>query len=207
MTSDNVELKSTNFNVDSNGEVIVSGTENTPKFKVLDSENINSVFIAPTKVWLKHSGKTVAWLSIDNSGKGSLALPLDGYATFYGTGTGTEINSEKISTPYLTQTSLMENKKNFEKLENGLDIIKHTEIYKYNLKSQTDGDKKHIGFVIGENYKYSSEITSLNDEGKETGVDLYSMIAVAYKAMQELVDQNEQLQKRIKSLEKRINND
>lgn len=106
-----------------------------------------------------------------------------------------------ITTPVLTQTSLEEAKKNFEKLENGLDIVNNTEIYKYNLKSQTDGDKKHIGFVIGENYKYSNEITALDNEGKEIGVDTYSMISVAYKAIQEQQEIINQLQEKIKELE------
>ena len=96
----------------------------------------------------------------------------------------------------LTQTSKEENKKNFEKLENGLDIVKATDIYKYNLTSQNDNDKKHIGFVIGEKYKYANEITAENDDG----VDIYSMISVAYKAIQEQQEQIEQLQKEIKEL-------
>ena len=106
-----------------------------------------------------------------------------------------------ITTPTLTQTSLEESKKNFEKLQNGLEIVKNTEIYKYNLKSQANGDKKHIGFVIGKNYKYSNEITALDNEGKEVGVDTYSMISVAYKAIQELLKKNEDLEKRVKELE------
>ena len=96
----------------------------------------------------------------------------------------------------VTQTSKEEDKKNFEKLQNGLDIVKATDIYKYNLKLQKDGDKKHIGFVIGDNYKYSEEITSANNDG----VDNYSMISVAYKAIQEQQEQIEQLQEEIKEL-------
>lgn len=94
----------------------------------------------------------------------------------------------------LTQTSLEEAKKNFEKLENGLDIVKATDIYKYNLKGQKDTDKKHIGFVIGDSFNYSSEITALDKERKEIGVDTYSMISVAYKAIQELAEKIEKLE-------------
>ena len=81
-------------------------------------------------------------------------------------------------------------------LQNGLDIIKNTHIYKYNLKTQKDTDKKHIGFVIGKDFKYREEITSQNNDG----VDTYSMISVAYKAIQEQQEQIEQLQKAIKEL-------
>lgn len=108
----------------------------------------------------------------------------------------TAINALGIITPKVTQTSKEENKKNFEKLQNGLDIIKETDIYKYNLKSESDIAKKHIGFVIGDNYNYSKEITSENNDG----VDTYSMISVAYKAIQEQQELIEQLQNEIKEL-------
>ena len=92
--------------------------------------------------------------------------------------------------------TVYDNKKNFEKLEDGLSIIKSTDIYKYHLKSQKDTDKKGIGFVIGDSYNYSEEITS----EKNDGVDTYSMISVAYKAIQELAELIEQLQNEIKEL-------
>ena len=104
-----------------------------------------------------------------------------------------------VTTPRVIQTSREEDKKNFELLQNGLDIIKNTDIYKYNLKTQENGDKKHIGFVIGKDYKYAHEITAEN-EGEEVGVDTYSMISVAYKAIQEQQEIIEQLQKEIKEL-------
>ena len=96
----------------------------------------------------------------------------------------------------LTQTSKEEQKKNFEKLENALDIVKATDIYKYNFKSQKDDSKKHIGFVIGDNYNYSEEITSERNDG----ADIYSMVSVCFKAIQEQQEQIEKLQQEIKEL-------
>ena len=104
--------------------------------------------------------------------------------------------SGNITCNSLTQTSLESKKKNFEKLENALEIIKDVDIYKYNLLDQSDEDKKHVGFVIGEGFKYRKEITSEENDG----VDLYSMISVAYKAIQEQQEQINLLKQEIKEL-------
>ena len=109
----------------------------------------------------------------------------------------THIYRSGITTPTVTQTSLKESKKNFEKLNNALEIINDTDIYKYNLKHENDDDKKHIGFVIGDDFKYSKEITSLNNDG----VDIYSMISVCFKAIQEQQMIIEKLENKIKELE------
>ena len=101
-----------------------------------------------------------------------------------------------ITCETLTQTSLESNKKNFEKLEDALSIIKNTDIYKYNMKSEDDNTKKHIGFVIGDEYNYSKEITSENNDG----VDTYSMVSVCFKAIKEQQKIIEQLTEEIKLL-------
>lgn len=110
---------------------------------------------------------------------------------------GTRITANGIITPSVTQTSKEESKKNFEKLNNALDIIKNTDIYKYNLDFEKDNDKKHIGLVIGEKYKYSEEITSKDNDG----VDIYSMVSVCFKAIKEQQEIIEKLEKRIEALE------
>ena len=109
----------------------------------------------------------------------------------------TVITDIGIQTPTLTQTSIEKEKKNFEKLENALDIIKNTDIYKYNLDFEEDNDKKHIGLVIGNKYKYSKEITSKDNDG----VDIYSMVSVCFKAIKEQQEIIEKLEKRIEALE------
>lgn len=110
----------------------------------------------------------------------------------------TYVRPHEIVTPTLYQTSQEKNKKNFEKLDNdtALNIVLDTDIYKYNLKNQTDGDKKHIGFVIGNKYKYSEEITSENNDG----VDNYSMTSASYGAIQKLYSIIQDLQAEIKVL-------
>ena len=87
--------------------------------------------------------------------------------------------------------SLEERKKNFEKLNNALSIIKDIDIYKYNYKNERDDDKKHIGLVIGENYNYSKEVTSNNNEE----VDIYSLVSVCCQAIKELQKEINELKK------------
>lgn len=95
-------------------------------------------------------------------------------------------------------TSLESQKKNFEKLtlEEAIDILNNTDIYKYNLKSQDDIKKKHIGFVIGDNFNYSSKITSEDNDG----VDNYSMTSVLYPIVKEQQAQIKELKKEIETL-------
>ena len=99
----------------------------------------------------------------------------------------------------LVPTSLEDKKKNFKKLNNALSIIEDIDIYKYNFKKESDNYKQHIGMVIGKNYKYSSEITALDENNKEVGVDLYSMTSLNTQAIKELLE-------RIKVLERKVKN-
>lgn len=95
--------------------------------------------------------------------------------------------------------SKLENKKNIKKYEkNAINEIMKTDIYEFNYKSEEDGNKKHIGFIIGGDYKHSSEITAQNKEKEEIGSDIYSMVSVSYKAIQEQQKQIEQLQEKDK---------
>ena len=109
--------------------------------------------------------------------------------------------TDNITCKTLIQTSLEEQKKNIEKLEKSLDIIKNIDIYKYHFKSEEDNAKKHIGFVIGDKYNYSKEVTSKNNDG----VDIYSFVAVCCKSIQEQQEQIEMLKKEIGKLKEEKN--
>lgn len=146
------------------------------------------------------TGYNSVWITQFMAGKGSYYVPgimLSRQGVSEGA-SATQITSERILTPELTQNSLAEFKKNFEKLENALKIVEETDIYKYHFKSQKDDDKKHIGFIIGNDYNYSQEITS----SKNDGVDLYSMIAVCFKAIQEQELKIKKLESEMEELKK-----
>lgn len=132
---------------------------------------------------------------LEEAGDGETII-YPGDANFWKDGSQTYIAGTGITTPLVNQTSLENQKKNFEKLENALEIIKQVDIYKYNLKSEKDTDKKHMGFVIGDNYKYSKELTSNNNDGADT----YSLASCCLAGMKELLQQLEEMQKEIKQL-------
>ena len=110
------------------------------------------------------------------------------------------INLEYTNTYEFTNNSLTKYSvnKGYEKLQdNALETIKGIDIYKYNLKNEKDTDKKHIGFIIGDNYNYSKEVTSIDNQG----VDNYSFTSLCCKAIQELTAKIEELENKIKEME------
>ena len=91
----------------------------------------------------------------------------------------------------LNETSVEKEKKNIERYsKKAVDILKTIDIYKYNFKSEKDTDKKHLGFVIGDSYNYSKEVTNSNN----TGVNNYAFTSLCCKAIQEQQEQIEELQ-------------
>lgn len=98
----------------------------------------------------------------------------------------------------LTQTSLAESKKNFEKLTNAKEILRDTDIYKYNFKGEEDTDKKHIGFVIGDDFNYSKDITP----AENNGADIYAMTSVLWQVVKEQQEEIDELKKLIKEGDK-----
>lgn len=102
----------------------------------------------------------------------------------------------------ISQYSLEEMKKNIEKLDtSAINIVKDSDIYKYNYKDEDNNCKKHIGFVIGKTRRTPKEIIS----NSEDGIDIYAMESILWKAMQEQQEQIEILQNKIKEMEEKIN--
>lgn len=113
-----------------------------------------------------------------------------------GTGVGEIVVYGNVIADDFVRTSLEEKKKNFEKFNNALKIIKNTDIYKYHYKNKNDNTKKDIGIVIGEKYKYSKELTNEDN----TGMNLTNMVGVCFQAIKEQQEMIEKLQKEIKKL-------
>lgn len=209
LTGDNIEIKSNNFAVDKNGNLTC---KNANLNGSITSNNAN---ITGGKINLSNDRRTgqrsffirysddntnwLTWLSPENAQIGSgyecpvyLQGGKDNNSVCVDLG-DTEIWGSGIKTPKLTQTSLESSKKNIERMsDNALSIIKKIDIYRYNLKDEQDINKKHIGFVIGKEYNYSKEVTSIDDEG----VDVYSFVSLCCKAIQEQQEEIEQLQEK-----------
>lgn len=123
----------------------------------------------------------------------------DNYADTRITLTGTDYSDKivlnadtgNITCVSLTQTSKAEEKKDFEKYEGALKELENIDIYKYRMKNE-DG-KKHIGFVIGDDFKYSKEVTNQNNDG----VDVYSFVSLCCQAIKELKEEIKELRGKI----------
>lgn len=134
-----------------------------------------------------------AFLSIDSTGSG------DGnpYFRVQKGSSFSSMSQNGVWSPSFNNNSLKEVKKNIKKLTtDAVKLITSTDLYKYNYKDESNKDKKHIGIVIGDGYNYPEEILSSDGEG----VDLYSMISVCFKAIQEQQVQIQELKNEINKL-------
>lgn len=214
LTSDLIDIKSNNFKVDESGNLTCTNADVSGTIKS------NNATITGGKILLQNCGGVGDEFQLNgNSGHfwaGSAGFEVtdssDSYSIFANVtetndaliqlrknSTYTQVCATGIKTPKLTQTSLEKDKKNFEKLQNALKILKETDIYKYNLNFEGDNVKKHIGIVIGKKYKYSKEITATDEDG----VDLYAMISVLWRAVQEQQEIIESMQNRENSMEEK----
>ena len=214
LTSDDIIIESTNFSVDKNGNLICNNSEmnnvnisggkikltdipnNSEEYFIIESQNGDRFSASGSRMWL-------------NRGTGGSAiyfqggyLPQSVISLTNQDGSNTSIYGHQITTPKLIQTSLESEKKNFEKFENALEVIKNVDIYKYNLNYEKDTDKKHIGFIIGKKYKYSEELTSKNNDGAE----IYSLASCCLQGIKEQQDMIESLQNKVNELEEKIKN-
>lgn len=214
LTSKNMTIVSDNFNVDKYGNVKIQdeGQAGNTNLTIISNENQTyqlKNLIRSDGIFMSNGNQTLPdsliYMSTVGTGRPQISLSYyknnsdenlslsSSYVVLRDGTSETTIIPSGITTPTLTQTSLATSKKNFEKLKNALEIISNTDIYKYHLKSQNDDDKKHIGFVIGNKFNYSKDITS----EKNDGVDIYSMVSVCLQAIKELNNKIENLEEKI----------
>lgn len=111
-----------------------------------------------------------------------------------------DVNAGVVTCVSLIQTSLKENKKDFEKYSNALKELENIDIYKYHLLNEEENSKKHLGFVIGENFNYSEIVTSNDNQG----VDNYSFTSLCFQMIKEQQEIINKLEKRVDDLENKL---
>ncbi len=113
----------------------------------------------------------------------------------------TDVSCTGYVSGHIIDTSSEESKTDITKYENsGIEEVLKTDIYSF-LYKDFKSQKKTIGAVIGEKYNCSDEIIS--EDGKH--ISLYSMLGVAYKAIQEQQKEIEALKSKVKNLEDEMN--
>ena len=199
LSGKSIKIASNNFSVDEDGKMTCSnanitggkiqikgGRDNTDLLRVEDNNNEYLTYLQPSGAGFVHRSSNYR---VDINAQNWLAE-----VDVVGDGVSSTIRHDYIRTPEVIQTSLESQKKNFEKYTNALETLKDIDIYKYNLKSEKNGSKKHIGFVIGDNYKYSEEVTSRENDG----ADIYSFVSLCCQAIKEQQEEIEKLRKEIK---------
>lgn len=225
LTSDNVVIDSTNFNVDKDGNMSCNNATannlniNGGKIQLTANSYSDQRFVLTYSTSTKNYKNAISPSGVivyddtDNNnyiyyeGRG-LSIHKNGNIPLQCSSTGIDLaNSSNQTTIQLKSdtgniycnqvipSSIVEKKKNFEKLTNAKDILKQVDIYKYNFKDENDDDKKHIGFVIGDNFNYSKEITS----NENSGVELYSMVSVLWQVVKEQQEEINELKEMIKN--------
>lgn len=205
MTSDNIAINSTNFNVTKQGKVTVtdSGVDGNLEVKT-NNGNYSTKVVSPGLIAEGPNGYVDINADFTFAGGSIFVAPTQSEMT-YGSNY-TLIQNGSVNALTVTQRSKESVKKNIKLYtDNALNIIKNSEIYKYNFKFENDTEKKHIGFVIadkGGNYKTPEEVISANREG----IEQYNMSSILWKAIQEQQEQIELLQKEIGILKEGKNN-
>ena len=123
-----------------------------------------------------------------NSGDGTLYFHNgNNYATLSSAGAWTNASDERL-------------KNNIVDIKYGLDAVLQTQPRSYKM-NDIEGD--FIGFVAQELQTVIPEVVS-GDPEKQLGVDYGSLVAVAFKAIQELKTENNTLKSQLSDLETRI---
>lgn len=138
--------------------------------------------------------------------EGDLYFGASGSFNFQGRGLWDNGNWRPINAARFNNQSLASLKTNITPYnKKAIDVINFADIYNYNLKSDLDEGKQKVstGLVIGEGYNTPECVQ--NEE--ETGIDIYAMATVAWKAIQELSQQNEDLKSEIDIIRKEVHDE
>ena len=213
LTCNNSNMNSATMNdvTINNGEITLTGENwSDSKLNIISESNNDRGSLSPLSLTFTSQSFNV---DAQHSMFGVMAKNNSGdYANY-------ECNIAKImngnnTTSYMTalgvwssafnNTSLESKKKNIVLDDGCLKEILKTDITSFNWNYEDDDDQKHIGLIIpdkGGNYKVSPKVLTHDKDA----VDLYSMVGMSWKAIQELYDIIKEKDNKIKELEERLN--
>lgn len=198
LTGEDITIDSDNFKVDADGNVVCTSLELTGGSIALDINDTGGVEYFNLRAPLHESSVSFTGRNIEMYSDYSMHRMID-IGVMNNQAEGYIDCDGDVTCRSVIQTSKESLKKNIEKYNvNASDIVKNSEIYTYNFKTEKDESIKHIGFVIpdeGGNYKTPQEVIASNGKG----IDNYAMTSILWKAFQEQ-------QKIIGDLQKEINN-
>ena len=218
-----------NFKIDDNGDMECNNAQinGTIKGSTFKGTNDNSIYMQigddPNDTGSMSTNNCLQILRPDNTnmltissrywGTNNSQLTFESpvrFFTFYSTIDDYRVNSNAfvadsfMYSPAYNGGSLESIKKNIKLFDKyAIDIINSADLYSYNLKKENDDDKKHIGLVIGDGEKDYNTPDEIITKDKQ-GIDLYSMISLSWKAIQEQQEIINNLQKRVETLETQI---
>ena len=219
-----------NFKIDNNGDMECNNAQinGTIKGSTFKGTNDNSIYLKigddPNDTGSISTNNCLQILRPDNTnmltisskywGTNNSQLTFESpvrFFTFYSTIDDYRVNSNAfvadsfMYSPAYNGGSLESIKKNIKLFDKyAIDIINSADLYSYNLKKENDDDKKHIGLVIGDGEKDYNTPDEIITKDKQ-GIDLYSMISLSWKAIQEQQEMINKLEERIKELENEKN--
>lgn len=176
ITCENFTIKNSTIQ---EGYIELKSTNGNSSFSVTDTstDRLNSELSANTLNFNSNLDRGVAQIGVDMaSGNGFMSV------------TGV------AECATLIQTSKQEKKKYIKKTnKKATDLINSSDICQYQLKGEKATGHRHYGLVVGENYNCVNEVISENGKG----VEIYSMVALAWKAIQELSEENKKLKEKL----------
>lgn len=176
ITCENFTIKNSTIQ---EGYIELKSTNGNSSFSVTDTstDRLNSELSANLLNFNSNLSRNVAQIGIDG-----------------GSGNGFVSVSGVAECANLVQTSRQEKKKYIKKVDRkAIDLINNSDICQYQLKGEKANGHRHYGLVVGKDYNCANEVISENGKG----VEIYSMIALAWKAIQELSEENRKLKEKI----------
>ena len=176
ITCENFTIKNSTIQ---EGYIELKSTNGSSSFSVTDTstDRLNSELSASLLNFNSNLSRNVAQIGVDGASG-------DGFISVTGI----------AECATLVQTSKQEKKKYIKRTDKkAIDLINNSDICQYQLKGEKATGHRHYGLVVGEKYNCADEVIAESGNG----IEIYSMVALAWKAIQELSEENRKLKEKL----------